>query len=182
MCSQRDFFVSERYARVINQTNNDRQTFRLCYFAKNADDAANGLGVLKFGISHSAYSEKYQKWFPAKKGNAFIPFTALGSVKECIDFVSKFDANGFPAHVTATASNGGVDAQRGSDGGPAAKRQRGRPSKRAGGNCANADTVAAGDKDCAHEAAFSPEEECDKNGGTGTEAEGEGEGNDNQHP
>lgn len=171
MSTQRDFFVSERYARVVHQTDRDRQIFRLCYFARNADDAANGLGVLKFGISHSAYSEKHEKWFPAKKGNAFIPFSALGSVKECIDLVSKFDKNGFPA---LTTSNGGAENQRGADGGPAAKRQRGRPPKRATEPTSSADAAAAGTQ----EAAACADEECDKNGGTCGEAEGEGEGDD----
>ena len=162
MSSQRDFFVSERYARVIHQTDKDRQIFRLCYFARNSDDAANGLGILKFGISHNAYSEKHEKWFPAKKGNAFIPFTALGAVKQCIDLVSNYDQNGFPV---LTTSNGGAENHRGADGGPAAKRQRGRPPKRAAEPTSSADT-----------AAVSADEESDKNGGTGAEAEGEGEG------
>ena len=175
MSSQRDFFVSERFARVISQTAKDRQVFRLCYFAKNADDAANGLGVLKFGISHSAYSEFHKKWYPAKKGNAFVPFAALSAVKDCIDFVSKFDQNGFPA---LTTSNGGAEIQRGPDGGPAAKRQRGRPPKRAAESTSGADTGEVSAKDCGHEAATCADEECDKVGGTGTEAEGEGEGDD----
>ena len=173
MSAPRDFFVSERFARVISQTTKDRQVFRLSYFARTADDAANGLGHLKFGISHSAYSEKFQKWFPSKKGNAFIPFTALSAVKDCLDFVSKFDQNGFPV---LTTSNGGAEIQRGHDGGPTAKRQRGRPPKRAAEPTSSADASAVNDKDCAHEATSCADEECDKVGGTGTEAEGESEG------
>ena len=171
MSSQRDFFVSERFARVIHETANDRQIFRLCYFARNADDAANGLGTLKFGISHSAYSEKHQKWFPAKKGNAFIPFAAIGAVKRCIDLVSKYDQNGYPV----LPGDGGAENQRGADGGPAAKRQRGRPPKRAAEPAtSSAETATVS----AHEATNSADEECDKNGGTGAEAEGESEGGD----
>ena len=175
MSSQRDFFVSERFARVINQTEKDRQVFRLCFFAKNAEEAANGQGVLKFGISHSAYSDKYQKWYPAKKGNAFIPFAAISAVKDCIDFVSKFDQNGFPVLTTC---NGGVENQRGADSGPAAKRQRGRPTKRTAEPASGVDAGAASTKEGAHEATCCTNEECDKVGGTGAEAEGESEGDD----